>query len=455
MNELGSLSEREIEVLKLVATGATNQQIARALVISPNTVKVHLRNIFEKLAVQSRTEATMEAVRRGLVPVGSAALLSETGVLSQAVAASPPVVVSLPTAPERPPLARWQRVYMLAALIVVVSAALAPAWWRQHSQTAPATVFSDAGQPQMAVAARSEVARWSAGAVLPVACSRLALAADARRIYAIGGETVDGVTGNVNIYDPQTNGWLSGARKLTAVSNVSAVLLGGRIYVPGGTTITGGVTNVLEVYDPQADTWTLSALLPVPIAAYGLAALDGKLYLFGGWDGEKYRAETHIYDPTADRWSLGTPLPTPRGFLAAAALGQKLYVVGGYDGKQELTEVLAYDPNAQGGLESAWRLRAALNQPRAGHGLAVVGMRLYAIGGGWRTTLAYNEQYDAKLDAWSYIGTPMVGQWRNLGLVAFQQRLYAVGGWAGAYLDANEQYQALIRQLLPLGSTGG
>jgi DNA-binding NarL/FixJ family response regulator len=66
------LSGREIEVLELVATGATNQEVARKLAISVNTVKVHMRNIFEKLEVQSRTEATMYALRQSWISLEGA-----------------------------------------------------------------------------------------------------------------------------------------------------------------------------------------------------------------------------------------------------------------------------------------------------------------------------------------------------------------------------------------------
>jgi len=62
-----SLTEREIDVLRLVAGGASNPQIAETLCISINTVKVHLRNILDKLCVENRTQAAAYAVRRGIV----------------------------------------------------------------------------------------------------------------------------------------------------------------------------------------------------------------------------------------------------------------------------------------------------------------------------------------------------------------------------------------------------
>jgi DNA-binding NarL/FixJ family response regulator len=61
------LTSREIEILQLVVEGLTNKEIATALVISENTVKIHLRNILEKLHLQNRIQAAVYAVRQGLI----------------------------------------------------------------------------------------------------------------------------------------------------------------------------------------------------------------------------------------------------------------------------------------------------------------------------------------------------------------------------------------------------
>jgi NarL family two-component system response regulator LiaR len=62
------LTERELDVLYLVASGATNPEIADELCIAVNTVKAHLHNILRKLQVDNRTEAATLAVKEGLVP---------------------------------------------------------------------------------------------------------------------------------------------------------------------------------------------------------------------------------------------------------------------------------------------------------------------------------------------------------------------------------------------------
>jgi DNA-binding NarL/FixJ family response regulator len=62
-----TLTAREVEVLRLVAAGKTNRQIAADLVLSENTVARHVANIFNKLGLSSRTAATAFALREGLV----------------------------------------------------------------------------------------------------------------------------------------------------------------------------------------------------------------------------------------------------------------------------------------------------------------------------------------------------------------------------------------------------
>jgi two-component system, NarL family, response regulator LiaR len=63
-----SLTEREIDVLRLLARGKANKEVAQDLSIGEKTVKTHVSNILAKLGVQSRTQAALHAVRIGLVP---------------------------------------------------------------------------------------------------------------------------------------------------------------------------------------------------------------------------------------------------------------------------------------------------------------------------------------------------------------------------------------------------
>jgi DNA-binding NarL/FixJ family response regulator len=63
-----ALTERETDVLRLLAQGQSNKEIAHALNIGEKTVKTHVSNVLGKLGVQSRTQAALYAVRIGLVP---------------------------------------------------------------------------------------------------------------------------------------------------------------------------------------------------------------------------------------------------------------------------------------------------------------------------------------------------------------------------------------------------
>lgn len=469
------LSDREQEILRLVATGVTNQEIARRLVISINTVKVHMRNIFSKIGAGSRTEASMWAVHHGLVelkaqqvdevvpepdaeilPTGQEvvseivpdALSDGSGVVSEAVA-----VVGIEGALTAPlePISRARRIFLVASAVAALTLAFAPTVLRSAApvRLEPGNALSDSVSA-IGSGSTTPSSRWAARAQMPSARTRLAVVALNGLVYAIGGDARGQPSEAVEVYNPTQNLWQIRAPKPTAVSNIAATVVDGRIYVPGGMTIDGQPTAVLEAYDPADDEWASLKPLPKPLCAYAIAALNGRLFLFGGWDGSKYVGDVYSYDPVRNEWRADAPMTEPRGFAAAGALGGKIYVVGGFDGQQEFANCDEYDPAHKEGSGSAWRKRSPMSTGRGGLAVTTANEMLFAIGGGWQNGLTYNERYDPRANAWSSFESPINDQWRNLGVAAVGVKLYAIGGWSGDSLSINEEYQILYRVVLPL-----
>ncbi|MGD2146445.1 MAG: LuxR C-terminal-related transcriptional regulator [Anaerolineae bacterium] len=433
------LSDREKEVLELVATGITNREVAQELYISANTVKVHLRNIYAKLGAESRTEATVIAVREGWVSLGA-----DADALSGGMGADEDASVALAA---DPPLPWAKRVALVVALLLAVSA-IVVTWPSAEPQASRPDLPLDSSQaPPVVASIQDSESPWEERAQMPTRRAHLALTAVRDQLLAIGGQTRDGVAAAVEAYEPESDTWTPLSDKPTPLAYVGAATLGTEVYVPGGCDADNAPTRVVEVYDVVGDTWRQASPLPEPRCAYALAARGGKLFLFGGWDGAQYVSTAYSYDPGAEAWSELPPMSLARGFAGAASLSDQLYVVGGYDGERELRACASYDT-----VSGAWTECAPLAIGRGGLGLAAVGGQLYAIGGGgWTSYLGFNERYNPTHDRWSAIETPLVGEWRNPGVAVSGATIYAVGGWSSDYLSLNEAYEALpFRIFIPV-----
>ncbi|MFQ5578782.1 MAG: LuxR C-terminal-related transcriptional regulator, partial [Anaerolineae bacterium] len=253
-----ALSKRELEVLKSLAKGHSNQEIARELVISVNTVRVHLRNIFAKLEVQSRTEATMRAVQEGWVtPV------TPNGDVEPAAGAK-----------ATPALAAWQKVYFGVAVIVAALVFFTPLIKPAINRPAR-DPFVDSNPKAVIPVPPVPNEEWAYQAQMPTARSRFALVAYNGLLYLMGGDRTSGTTGLVEVFDPATKTWQELASKPTLTANIQGAAIGGEIYVAGGCANTTQVTDRLEIFDPAGNSWRTGAPLPQPLCAYAAAVSNG------------------------------------------------------------------------------------------------------------------------------------------------------------------------------------
>lgn len=474
MTASSELSEREIEILRLVATGASNKEIAQSLYISANTVKVHVRNIFAKIGAASRTEAALYALNNGLVPLGTPMpapleAVVEPGEAQESPAdestlpampvlepgPAPGLVEILPLTPSvrlgLPRRLLWLSVALGTALLVAVLA-LAAAWARQPV-TPPGRETTRLALPLVSQPTTlTETARWQVLAPMPAARLDLALAAVEERLYAIGGDTGQGPTGLVERFDPTLGSWEQRASKPVAVDQVGAVVIGGKVYVPGGRLASGQISDRLEIYNPRLDQWSQGAPLPAPRCAYALAAFEGRLYLFGGWDGRQFVAAVYAYDPQSDRWQVRRALPSPRGLAGAAALQGRIFVVGGYDGSRALDAVLVYQPDRDESGGSPWSNAAPL--PSGGrYAMGVVSLAdiLHVIGGEGGAPGLPALAFQPLANQWQTFNAPPPADWSHLGLAALGSRLYAVGGKQAQQPSAQTlSYQAIYTLSFPV-----
>ncbi|HMP42717.1 MAG TPA: kelch repeat-containing protein [Roseiflexaceae bacterium] len=448
------ISEREREILRLVATGATNQQIAAQLNISANTVKVHLRNIFTKIGVASRTEATIYAMRSGIIePVGGVAVPVAPFTEEESFDDDPPTASAAPVVAAAPALPARRTLLVGAAILIgLLVIALVVLLLR----TPPAEQPPANGGTAPGVVLPLPEQRWRSLEPLPSGRSGFAMVAfsvdDQRSLYLIGGTIGTSVTGEVLRFDMLANLWEPQPAKPLPVSDIQAAIVGDRIYVPGGRMADGSISDQVEAYDPRRNEWLRLSPLPAPRSGYALATLEGKIYLFGGWDGSNYQATGWQYNPDTDSWLEVSPMPTARAFAAAVSDESRIYVVGGENETGSLTANERYAP-AEEPNPTAWAVRAPLPEARSRIAATSAGGLLFALGGdsSSRESLVYN----LNLDQWQPLRTPLAAPLRDLRAQAIDGRmLYIVGG-----RDENDstqiyEYQAIFTVFLPASDSG-
>ena len=227
---------------------------------------------------------------------------------------------------------------------------------------------------------------WSLKAVDPVLRGETAAGVINNKIYVAegwGGQY--GSDSNVpltalEIYDPATDSWTAGAPSLVARGLSATAVIGGKLYIAGGTA--SGYANFanLEIYDPLTNSWSMGPPLPNQLTSAGGAALAGKFYVVGGYAGpsaynQQITASVHVYDPVSNTWSAGTPMPTPRASMVVGVIAGKLYITGGSsDGTDN--PVMVYDP-----ITDSWSSAAAEPTRRANAAAAVVDVTLFVAGG--------------------------------------------------------------------------
>jgi DNA-binding CsgD family transcriptional regulator/N-acetylneuraminic acid mutarotase len=441
----GNLSEREIEIIKLVATGASNKEIALALQISPNTVKVHLRNIFSKIEVVSRTEATLYAIRNNFISPPASSPIPET-LADEVIFSSSPLAmaadpIATPVSQTKPGFPILPTLVSIASFIIIVL-------------LITALIFSRQSPPKSSplVSTPTAIERWNFKKPIPKPLSGSSSIAFNGRIYLIGGHIQNQSLDQLLEYNPTLDSWSNLQAKPTPVSDTQAVLIQEKIYIPGGKLSDGKPSNRLETYNFQTRSWETHHPLPISLYGSGIATLEGNLYVFGGWDGKQFSHTVYIYTPATDSWSEGAGLPAARAYLATAVVESHIFLIGGENDKGPTSEVLIYYPSRDSTGGTAYEIGKSLPHARSKLSAVAIANTVYLFGGNGNGDSSSDPiVFDSDHDIWYPLNPPSQAIGESPAVVTAGNFIHVLGGrLSGIDQTSHQAYQAIYTITIPL-----
>ncbi|XP_061402054.1 kelch-like protein 10 [Musca vetustissima] len=162
------------------------------------------------------------------------------------------------------------------------------------------------------------------------------------------------------------------------------------------------------------------------------------IFAIGGWSGGTSKACIETYDTRADRWvNIPAEDPAgPRAYHGTAVIGYKIYAIGGYDGLEYFNTCRVFDA-----IKKTWKEVAPMHCRRCYVSVAELNGLIYAIGGyDGHNRLNTVERYNPKTNQWSVI-TPMNMQRSDASACTLNGKIYATGGFNGQEcLDSAEYY---------------
>eukprot|EP00747_Dinoflagellata_sp_TGD_P001013 gnl/TRDRNA2_/TRDRNA2_101385_c0_seq1.p1 gnl/TRDRNA2_/TRDRNA2_101385_c0~~gnl/TRDRNA2_/TRDRNA2_101385_c0_seq1.p1 ORF type:complete len:417 (+),score=56.88 gnl/TRDRNA2_/TRDRNA2_101385_c0_seq1:123-1373(+) len=250
-------------------------------------------------------------------------------------------------------------------------------------------------------------------------------------LYAVGGEAGGATLSSVERFDPHRGSWVQSEPLRTPRSGCAAVVVGGRLYVIGGSSAHGEDLSAVDRFDPECEAWECLRPLRAGRDELAAATAHGQIYAIGGsqlvWPVRHVVDAVECFTPCTGEWQALPPLSRERCAAAAVTLEGRICVLGGCNEDGTSLDTAERLDTSLG----RWEPLPSMRQPRCNFAAAAVCGCIYAAGGydDRMRDLDAVERFSPRSLMWETVSTLAVPRW-GARAVGRNGTVYIVGGQA-------------------------